>query len=265
MKHSILACFFLLFTLSFNASARSIPLAKGGSVAVPDQVIVSPEGITFVRPGTPAPFTLPWQAIDLVKLARLDTELEASRQKALLTGEKTLLSTDSAKPNPYAEFLNQPLKVTFRPKETHQTKVESTSVSTAIPSPEFPPGQALNTPFPPAPQRVVNNATTTRSDTTVNLTRQPLDTTIGGFLELISDSSQSASGNLIRELREQPHVFTNLLNELRSLQTQVSNDPVLAATVEALQKLAKIGPVSIDAQRALARYLVQIRSRAEDR
>ena len=259
--------FWSLLGCAPSAQARALPLAKGGLLPIPDQAVVSLEGVTFVRPGEPAPTTIPWQSLDLPKLARMEPNLELSRQKALLTGEKTLLTPEPARINPYAQFLNLPVKVTFRPKETHQTKVETSSVSAAIPtvpSGEFP-GVSTGTVPPTLPQRFINNSATTRSDTTINQTRQPLDTTVGGFLELISDVSQSSTGNLLRELREQPHIFTNILSELRSLQNQFPNDSSLNATAEALQKLAKNGPVSIDAQNALKRLVSILRTRAEER
>jgi hypothetical protein len=274
MKPSTLlvVSFCTLVSFSLPASARSLPLAKGGVLPIPDQAVVSPEGVTFVRPGEPAPTTVPWQSLDLAKLARMDPALELGRQKALLTGEKILLAAEAPKANPYAEFLNLPVKVTFRTKETHQTKVETSSVTTAVPpvaplvtNPEVTPGTPSASALAAQPQRFVNNSATTRSDTTINQTRQPLDTTVAGFLELISDVTQSSSGNLLREVREQPHVFTNILTELRSLQAQFPADSVLTATAEAIQKLAKNGPVSIDAQNALRRLVATLRTRAEER
>lgn len=289
--HSLSLCVLSTLSLSLACPARSLPLVKGGILTVPDQVLVSVEGITFVRPGEPVPTTVPWQNLDLPKLARLDARVEESRQKALLTGEKSLLTPDAPQINPYAVFLNQPIKVTFRAKETHQTKVETSAVSTAIPSvapvaPPLPPAPSggpsastsptnpnattnpteipgsLTSPFP---QSIVNNFSTKRSETTVDQTRQPLDTTLGGLLELISDVSQSSSGNLLRELREQPHIFTNILNELRILQTRFPGDSSLPAMAEAVQRLAKNGPVPVDAQNALRRLLMNLRSRSKER
>lgn len=278
-----------LWSLSLPAFSRALPLQKGGLLQVPDQVMVSVEGISFVRPGEPNPTTIPWQTLDLPKLARLDARLEDCRQKAILTGEKTLLSPEASAGNPYAVFLNQPIKVTFRAKETHQTKVEASSVSTAIPpvSTAANPPAAIPTPtapvtptapaspaphpatpplagFPALPQQIVNNSTAKRSETTVDQTRQPLDTTLDGLLELISDVSQSSSGNLLRELREQPSIFTNILNDLRTLQTRFPHDSSLPATAEAIQKLAKNGPVSVDAQNALRRLLATLRTRSKE-
>ncbi len=281
-----------LWTLALPASARSLPLIKGGTVQTPDQVVVSVEGISFVRPGEPAPTTVPWQSLDLPKLARLDAAIEQGRQKALLTGEKTLLTPETPSANPYAAFLNQPIKVTFRTKETHQTKLETSSISTALPpistvppsptgvpaaNPSVPsappsssavpatPGATTVGVYPSVPQQIVNNFATKRSETTVDQTRQPLDTTLGGLLELISDVSQSSSGNLLRELREQPHIFTNMLSDLRGLQTRFPADSSLPAMADAIQKLAKNGPVAVDAQNALRRHLATLRSRSRER
>ncbi len=114
-RFALLPCFLLLSTF---ASARTIPLAKGGAIPIPDQAVVSADGITFVRPGDANPFTLKWADIDLKRLAKQEIEIETSRQKALLTGEKTVLGPEAPKANPYAEFLSVPVKVSFRPKET---------------------------------------------------------------------------------------------------------------------------------------------------
>jgi hypothetical protein len=271
-----------------------VPLQKGGILQVPDQVMVSAEGITFVRPGEVNPTTVSWQNLDLAKLAKLDAQLEAGRQKALLTGEKTLVAPEAPGANPYAAFLEQPVKVTFRAKETHQTRVESASVFMSVPPvspgpvPTGIPGAAPTPVLPSAsntppaagnpasgnpaqnnpsavPQQILKNSATVRSDTTVDQTRKPLDTTIEGLFELISDASQSSSGNLLRELREQPHIFTNILNDLRTLQALFPTDRALPATADAIQKLAKNGPVSVDAQNALRRTLATLRARSKER
>ncbi|NBV86670.1 MAG: hypothetical protein EBS01_10530, partial [Verrucomicrobia bacterium] len=113
-------------------------------------------------------------------------------------------------------------------------------------------------------QRFAQTTTTTRTDTTVNTTRQPLDTNVAGFLEMISDDSQSSTGVLIRELREHPDLFTMLVAGLRDLHAQ-TEDPVSPKAINALQQLSRIGPVSVDAQRDLAYFLNYARKRASGR
>ncbi|MEK0447263.1 MAG: hypothetical protein RLZZ399_2584, partial [Verrucomicrobiota bacterium] len=87
--------------LSHFAIARSIPLARGGSLPIPDHAQISAEGVSFVRPGEANPTTVPWQSIDLARFARQEPEMEAGRQKALLSGEKTLVGPEAPKANPY--------------------------------------------------------------------------------------------------------------------------------------------------------------------
>jgi len=256
---------------------------------------VSTEGVTFVRSGEPAPFTLPWQSVDLKRLAQQNPDLEASRQKALLTGEKTVLGPEAPKANPYTEFLNIPVKVTFRPKETHQSRTEFNSVTNATPAIDpntgFPISQAGTTldrngnrviPVAPAPTtnggvgngqplpqtlpgQIVTSSSSTRSDTTIDSTRPPLDTTVSGFLELISDDTKASTGSLIRELREHPDVFTALIGNLRELQSQVPADLAPGKALQAVQSIAKPGSLSVDAQRQLGQFVRHAQSRSATR
>ena len=291
MKRVALLPFFLL--LSTFASARTIPLAKGGVIPIPDQAVVSPDGITFVRPGDANAFTLKWQDIDLKRLAKQEVEIETSRQKALLTGEKTILGPEAPKTNPYAEFLAVPIKVTFRPKETHQSRVDYNSVTNALPGIDPNTGlpfQPNNLPVdrngnriisvapviitngvvtsgpaavPVLPPQTITSSSTTRSDTIINTTRPALDTTASAFLELISDDTRGATGSLIRELREHPDVFTTLIAALRDLQAQTPNDPSPGKAIQAVQLISRNGSVSVDAQRQLARFVQLAQARAE--
>lgn len=313
-----LSCFLLLTGF---ASARSIPLARGGAFPIPDQAVVSADGITFVRPGDAKPVTLKWQDIDLLRLAKQDPDLEGSRQKALLTGEKTVLAAEAPKVNPYAEFLALPVKVTFRPKESYQSRFETNTVSGNIPQPGLPqqyvpqtiiprtiisqnvdplsglqaaPGgrDALGRPtaqtglitdrrnisvapivitngvvnsaqlLPQLVQPQIVSSTATRTDTTVNMTRPPLDTTASGFLELISDDTRGSTGALIRELREHPDVFTNLIAALRDLQAQTPGDSAPTKAIECLQKLNRNNSMSVDSLRYLASFVHHAQARA---
>lgn len=290
-----LTCFSTFLLLSLPASARNVPLAKGGFLSIPDQAVVSPEGVTFVRSGEPAPFTLPWQSVDLKRLAQQNPDLETSRQKALLTGEKTLLGPEAPKANPYAEFLNLPVKVIFRPKETRQSRTDFNSVTNATPlidpNTGFPIAQAGTTldrngnrvisvapvtitngvvttgqPLLPAiPGQTVTSSSATHSDTTIDLTRPPLDTTVSGFLELISDDSKASTGSLIRELREHPDVFTALIGNLRELQSQVPADPAPSKALQAVQAISKPGSLSVDAQRQLGQFVRHAQARSATR
>jgi hypothetical protein len=289
----ILFLLLLLGPFAADAGARSLPIPNGGSLSIPDQVLITPEGVTFVRPGEAAPTTILWSQLDLPKLAQTDPELELGRRKAVLTGEKSQLGA-AARLNPYAQFLNSPVKVTFRTKEVRQTKLQTTTVTAAVPAltaPALPlqegslgsagtspdsyssrllAGSARLAPAQPQltepPAQFVNNAVTTLSETTIDQTRAPLETTVGGLLELISDYHQvSSTGSLVRELREHPQVFANLLAQLRTLQKESPNDRNVIGTAEALQKLAKNGPVSMDAQMAIQRHLSVLRTRAEAR
>ena len=277
-----------LLILAQSVEARSLPLLRGGSLPIPEQAVVNPEGVTFVRPGEAKPFTLKWQDIDLVRLAKHDVDLEGARQRALLTGEKTVLSPEAPKVNPYAEFLALPVKITFRLKESRQSRGETSSVAGLVSEPipgagvisgggrivvapitittDLSPGapSITQTGIPGQNQRFVQNVTTTRTDTTVNTTRQPLDTNVAGFLEMISDDSQSSTGVFIRELREHPDLFTMLIAGLRDLQSQ-TEDPISSKAINALQQLSRIGPVSVDAQRDLADFLKLARNRAASR
>ncbi|MEI6871307.1 MAG: hypothetical protein WCL08_03405 [Verrucomicrobiota bacterium] len=285
MKRFVLIASLLI--LAQSADARSLPLLRGGSMPIPEQAVVSSEGVTFVRRGEAKTFTLSWQDIDLIRLAKQDTDLEGARQRALLTGERTVLSPEVPKANPYAEFLAQPVRITFRPKELRQSRGETSTVaglsSEPIPgsgvisggrivvapiiittdvSPNAP--SITQTGVPGQNQRFVQNVTTTRTDTTVNTTRQPLDTNVAGFLEMISDDSQSSTGVLIRELREHPDLFTMLIAGLRDLHSQ-TEDSISQKAINALQQLSRIGPVSVDAQRDLAAFLNLARKRAAGR
>jgi hypothetical protein len=289
MKRAVFLPCFLLLTCF--ASARTIPLQRGGSFPLPDQAVVSADGITFVRPGDTKPMTLKWQDIDLQRLAKQNIDLEGSRQKALLTGEKTVLAADAPTANPYAEFLAVPVKVSFRPKETHQSRTEYNSVTGIVPQVIDPAtGLVASQPggffdrgngrtisvapivivngvptggqVPLMQPQAVTNTTSTRSDTTVNMTRPALDTTAAGFLELISDDSTGSSAPLIRELREHPHVFTNLIAALRELQTQTPDDSAPGKAIESLQLLSRNGAISIEAQRFLGRFVRHVQTRA---
>ena len=72
-----------IFVLMEAAQARSLPLARGGVLPLPDHAVAGADGVTFVRPGEAQPVTVKWDQVDLVRLAKEEAGLEAARQKAL--------------------------------------------------------------------------------------------------------------------------------------------------------------------------------------
>jgi hypothetical protein len=190
--------------------------------------------------------------------------MEAGRQKALLSGEKTLVGPEAPKANPYVEFLSLPVKITFRAKETRHSRVDYSGVSSNVtPLPRDPENPTPIQPGLGIPgARTQSRGTAISTETTVDGTRPALDTSAMGFLELISDDTRSASGNLLREAREHPDVFANLLTGLRELQRLAPEDALPSKAAEALQVLARAGAVSVPAQRDIAVFLRLARERA---
>jgi hypothetical protein len=250
-----------LFTLVQATQARSLPLARGGVFPLPDHAVVGADGVTFVRPGEAKPVTVKWQDVDLARLAKQETALEAARQKALLTGEKTVLGPEAARLNPYAEFLSLPVNITFRAKESRQSRLEYREGTQQVPFVAAD-GTIVQPAIPRPGQGAVTAGVATRSEILVDGTRPPIDTSALGFLEMISDDKRTASGNLLRETREHPAVFANLLAGLRELHRLVPEDPTPTKAADALLDITRTGPVSIEAQRRMGEFLRYASERA---
>ena len=253
-----------MFALIEATQARSLPLTRGGALPLPDHAVAGADGVTFVRPGEAKPVTVKWEDVDLARLARQEVALEAARQKALLTGEKTVLGPEAARPNPYSEFLSLPVNITFRAKESRQSRIdyrEATQQQAPLVAADGD-GAVIQPGIPRPIQRSFTAGVATRSETLVDGTRPPIDTSALGFLEMISDDKRSASGNLLRETREHPAVFARLLAGLRELQRLVPEDPTPAKAADTLLELSRSGPVSIEAQRRMAEFLRYATERA---
>lgn len=244
--------------------ARSLPLARGGALPLPDHAVAGADGVTFVRPGEAQSVTVKWEHVDLGRLAKQEVALEAARQKALLTGEKTVLGPEAARPNPYAEFLSSAVNITFRAKESRQSRIdyrEATQQRAPLVVADGD-GGFVQPGIPRPLQRTVTGGVATRSETVVDRTRPPIDSSALGFLEMISDDKRTPSGNLLRETREHPAVFANLLAGLRELQRLVPEDPMPSKAADTLLELSRTGPVSIEAQRQMAEFLRYASDRA---
>jgi hypothetical protein len=253
-----------IFALMEAAQARSLPLARGGVLPLPDHAVAGADGVTFVRPGEAQPVTVKWDQVDLVRLAKEEAGLEAARQKALLTGEKTVLGPEAARLNPYTEFLSLPVNITFRARESRQSRIDYREATQRQPPLIGVEGDGgfVQPGIPRPGQRTVTAGVATRSETVVEATRPPIDSSALGFLEMISDDKRTASGSLLRETREHPAVFANLLAGLRELQRLVPEDPMPSKAADTLLELSRNGPVSIDAQRRLAEFLRYASERA---
>ncbi len=100
---------------------------------LPDHAVVGADGVTLVRPGEAKPVTVKWSDLDPARLAKQETALEAARQKALLRGEKTVLGPEAAGLNPYAESLSLPVTITFRAKESRQSRLDYREATQQVP------------------------------------------------------------------------------------------------------------------------------------
>ena len=216
----------------------TVPLGPARVIPITGPFRVTEEGLRFVPTAHPRALVLRWEQIDLARLARSQPAIETARQRALIDGTPTSFEV-LPPPNPWREFLRTPVSAKF------QWRLESRVVERS---------SSLVTPRTDGDGYL---ADTRRTEVTrLEETQHPdIDAPMEIVLMMISEESQTAVSRM-RELRNHPDFFPNLLLRVRELEESVPEAVAeLAGVRTALEKLYRDSAVSLAAQRRIRRFL----------
>ncbi len=230
----------LLLVAVLTAGAQSV-IRSGQRMALPKQFTVEQKGLTYVVSGQRQATVISWNEIDTATLARQEPEIEAARQRAVLTGKSTYF-TVTPPPVYMRLFMGLPVRVEFN---SSWVAISRSNYAVSATGSVQNAGSGLAT-F--TAQGFVSGVTSTRL---IDTSRYPLATTIEGLLMTMGDDRKPDSHRLIRELQTQGAFFPNLILGFRNLNEIYPRDPMIPRVLRALDKLSSDQSVSIDAQREL--------------
>jgi len=248
----------LVFLLlpAHGESGPSIPLRNADPITLPQRFVLSDEGIRFVIPNDMEVVKIRWQDIDLARFALAEPELNRLREQVLLLGERELVEVSPA-PNYFREFLDSPLNIRFNQEFSRESQFRyryHLQPHRSGSSPEnHPHNQDSFTVTGGGQEREVIS----------ELTRPEFNSTVEGFLLMISDSSTSRSRRLIRDLREHQSLYANLIIGMQNLQKAYPDSREILIGTQALEQFSRSSTISIDDQNSLARFLQFARVQAE--
>lgn len=236
--------------------AVTVHSLDGREVVLPERFLVEPGGISFRQEAGSEIVFIPWEAVDLRRLALVHPELDRARAKAVRSGEHVYIQ-DLPPPNFYRAFLNQPIHVTFNAHFVYRSRPrDQLHISTA----GFAEADAVD--------RIAaekDGFITAESDglkEIIDKTKYPLNTTVEGLLMVLGNDSSKHSRDLIRELQKHGAFFENLIIGLRNLEEVYPQDPEIERTRRAIASLSTGRTISVDDQRQLRRFAEHARKRS---
>ncbi len=251
----------LVFSVS-PAVGKSLPLADGRSLALPERFLLDESGVAFLRDPDGEMVEVDWDDINSRKLALTQPDIDRLRNRAVEEQTRIYVEQASA-PNPYREFLEQTIYVEFNTAFEAFTRTRrDLRVSTkgfGEPSGEEKEHEEESDPS----ERFITGESETLKRL-VETTPYPIDTTIEGFLFLIGDDTQPHSRTVIRELQSHGAFFQNLIIGLRNLAETNPRDHEIHAAIRAMEDISNGRAISVDSQRQIHRFAEHARQMARE-
>lgn len=233
-----------------------IPLVSGSPIEVSNVLLVGPDSLALVRPGTSEKVELAWSRVDVSALGETYPELDAFRQESILLGESTIVRAERI-PNYFERFLKLPATARFKDDFQIGAAVQSglrffradyRKIAEPVRDPGFP--------------QIATRNDRVRVDKIAEASRVSFEGTIDRLLHDLSEDKNSRSREIVRQLVDHPEMFENLKQGLRNLREAYPAAVRIGVAIEALDAMAVDPNNSLQAQIKLRDFLEFARKEA---